>query len=140
MIPPDQFKQRVAAARVARLATVRPDGSPHLVPFAFAVEGGILYSATDSKPKRRPGATLTRFHNIGFEPRVSVLVDEWSEDWTRLWWVRVDGRAAALEPGSEQESHALSLLREKYEQYRTAPPAGPVLAITAEKWTGWSGA
>lgn len=134
----DELRGRVGAARVARLATVRPDGAPHLVPFCFALEGEVLYSAVDAKPKRRRGAPLARFRNIAAEPRVSVLVDDWSEDWARLWWVRVDGRAAALPAGSDEERRALGLLSDKYAQYRAAPPVGPVLAITGERWSGWS--
>src|SRR5579871_3873431 len=133
-----ELRRRVAAARVGRLATVRPDGSPHLVPFCFAVDGDVLYSAVDAKPKRRAAAPLARFVNVMREPRVSVLVDAWSEDWSQLWWVRVDGRARALEPGSDAERSALSLLEAKYEQYRASRPPGPVLAVTAERWVGWS--
>jgi PPOX class probable F420-dependent enzyme len=139
-LDPGELRVRLAAARVARLATVRPDGAPHLVPFCFALEGEVLYSAVDAKPKRRPGAPLARFRNVEAEPRVSVLVDHWSEDWGQLWWVRVDGRAAALAPGSDEERRALGLLTDKYPQYRAAPPAGPVLAITGERWSGWSAA
>lgn len=138
MVSEADLRRRVAAARVARLATIRRDGSPHLVPFCFAVDGDILYSAVDNKPKR--STELARFRNIAGEPRVSVLVDHWSEDWSQLWWVRVDGRAEAVASGSEAEQRALTLLGEKYEQYRAAPPAGPVLAITGERWSGWSGA
>ena len=138
MLEPTELRQRVAGARVGRLATVRPDGSPHLVPFCFAVDGDVLYSAVDAKPKRDPGAPLARFRHVAREPRVSVLVDQWSEDWTRLWWVRVDGRAAPLERGSDEERRALDLLAAKYAQYRRTPPAGPVLAIAAERWSGWS--
>ena len=138
MLDLTELHRRVAEARVGRLATVRPDGSPHVVPFCFAVDGDLLYSAADAKPKRDPRARLARFRHVERESRVSVIVDEWSEDWTHLWWVRVDGRAAALEPGSEEERRALDLLAAKYRQYRAAPPAGPVLAIAAERWSGWS--
>src|SRR5258708_18465121 len=124
-LDPAERHLRVGAARVGHLATVRPDGAPHLVPFCFALEGEVLYSAVDAKPKRRPGAPLARFRHVADEPRVSILVDEWSEDWAQLWWVRVDGRAAAVEPGSDEERRALGLLTEKYPQYRAVPPAGP---------------
>ncbi len=120
---------------MGRLATLRPDGSPHIVPFCFALEGDILYSAVDRKPKT--SAALTRLANVRRDPRVSVLVDEWSENWERLWWVRVDGRASLL-AGGEAAGRALRLLASKYEQYRAAPPPGPVLAIAAQRWTGWS--
>lgn len=132
------LRDRVAEARVGRLATVRPDGSPHVVPFCFAVDEDVLYTAVDAKPKRRAGGGLARFRNVAAEPRVSVLVDEWSEDWSRLWWVRVDGRANTVAAGSTEERRALELLAAKYEQYRVAPPPGPVLAIVAERWSGWS--
>jgi PPOX class probable F420-dependent enzyme len=131
----DELRVRLAAARVARLATIRPDGAPHLVPFCFVLEGDVLYSAVDSKPKRQ--RSLARFRHVEAEPRVSVLVDHWSEDWAQLWWVRVDGRAAEVAHESEEERRAVALLMQKYAQYRSAPPEGPVLAITGERWSSW---
>lgn len=131
------MRQRIARSRVATLATVRPDGTPHAVPFCFVLAGDQVFSAVDQKPKASP--RLARLENVRAHPRVTMLVDEWSEDWSRLWWVRIDGPAHVLEPGPEAD-RAMALLLEKYEQYREQPPAGPVLAITAERWTGWSGA
>ena len=129
------MRARVARARVARLATVSAAGAPHLVPFCFVLDGDVLYSAVDHKPKR--GGRLRRFENAAAEPRVSVLVDHYEEDWPRLWWVRLDGRARELAPGAEA-GRAVSLLAGKYAQYREAPPAGPVLRIDVERWVGWS--
>ena len=131
----EDMHQRVSAARVARLATVNADGAPHLVPFCFALAGDVLYSAVDAKPKRTQ--RLQRLQNAAREPRVSVLVDHYEEDWGRLWWVRLDGRARELAAGAEAE-RAAALLAEKYPQYREQPPAGPVLRIDVERWSGWS--
>ena len=132
---PTEIRERVATARVARLATLGPDGRPHLVPICFAVEGETLYSAVDEKPKRSP--RLQRLENIRRRPEVTVLVDHYEEDWTRLWWVRLDGLARVLEEGTERR-HALELLRAKYEQYRAEPPRGAVIVVRVERWTGWS--
>ncbi|MDP9296218.1 MAG: pyridoxamine 5'-phosphate oxidase family protein, partial [Actinomycetota bacterium] len=79
---------------------------------------------------------LQRLANIAAEPRVSVLVDSYDEEWSRLWWVRVDGRAAIMEPGVEHE-HALDLLAGKYEPYRNRRPSDEVLGITISRWAGW---
>lgn len=134
------LRERVAAARVGHLATLRPGGAPHLVPFCFVLDGDVLLTAVDAKPKRPPTTPLARLRNIAADDRVSVLVDAWSEDWSRLWWVRVDGRARTLDAGSAEESAALRLLRDKYAQYIESPPPGPVIAIQAERWSGWSAA
>lgn len=131
------MRERVAAARVGRLATVAAGGAPHLVPFCFVLEGDRLYSAVDRKPKS--GRRLRRLANVAAEPRVAVLVDHYEEDWSRLWWVRLDGRAALLEAGEPEARRALGLLEAKYEQYRREPPPGPVLAVALERWRGWSG-
>lgn len=128
------MRERVAAARVARLATVGSDGRPHLVPICFALEGDTLYSAVDEKPKRSRG--LKRLENIRAHAQVSVLVDHYEEDWTRLWWVRLDGAAGVVEEGPERE-RGLELLRAKYEQYRAEPPTGAVIAVRIERWRGW---
>jgi PPOX class probable F420-dependent enzyme len=132
---PSEIRERVATARVARLATLGPDGRPHLVPICFAVAGETLYSAVDEKPKR--SQRLQRLENIRRRPEVTVLVDHYEEDWTRLWWVRLDGLAHVLEEGTER-GHALELLLAKYEQYRAEPPRGAVIAVRVERWTGWS--
>jgi PPOX class probable F420-dependent enzyme len=130
-----EMRERVAAARVGRLATLRSDGRPHLVPICFALEGDTLYSAVDEKPKR--SKRLQRLENIRRRPDVTVLVDHYEEDWSRLWWVRLDGTARVLDGGKEREQ-ALVLLRTKYEQYRREPPTGAVIAVRVERWSGWS--
>jgi len=127
---------RLAAARVARLATAGSDGRPHLVPVTFAVDGDLIYTAVDHKPKTTPN--LRRLRNIRENPHVALLADHYSEDWDLLWWVRVDGRASILvdSDGIEQQ---LDMLAERYAQYKQARPAGPVIAIAAERWSGWAG-
>jgi PPOX class probable F420-dependent enzyme len=125
---------RLAAARVARLATVDPDGRPHLVPIVFALEGDTIYSAVDRKPKR--SRTLRRIENARARPDVTVLVDHYEEDWGRLWWIRLRGRARVLDTG-EERARALGLLGEKYPQYRAEPPDGPVLAIDVDEVRAW---
>ena len=126
------MRRRFAAGRVARLATLGADGAPRLVPICFVLEADLIHSVVDAKPKRTP--RLARLAAVAREPRVSVLVDEWSEDWSQLWWVRADGRARVAEPGPE----VLARLAAKYPQYRSAPPPGPALEITVERWSGWA--
>lgn len=126
---------RLTAARVARLATTDPDGRPHLVPIVFALEGDTLYSAVDHKPKR--SSKLQRIENARARPDVTILIDHYEEDWDRLWWIRIRGLARVLDDGEERD-RALGLLREKYLQYRTEPPDGPVLAVDVidiREWT-----
>jgi PPOX class probable F420-dependent enzyme len=131
---PERMRELVQAARVARLATLTPDGRLHLVPISFALGGDTLYSAVDEKPKR--SRRLKRLANIRGNPRVSVIVDHYEEDWSRLWWVRVDGKAEVLEEAAEVE-RALALLAAKYEQYRAEVPTGPAIAVRIETWRGW---
>jgi PPOX class probable F420-dependent enzyme len=126
---------RLTAARVARLATTDADGRPHLVPIVFAFAGDTLYSAVDRKPKR--SRKLRRIENARARPDVTILVDNYEEDWTRLWWIRVRGRARVLDGGDERE-RALMLLAEKYPQYRDEPPDGPVLAVDVTEVRRWS--
>jgi PPOX class probable F420-dependent enzyme len=120
---------------VARLATTDPDGRPHLVPIVFAVEGDTLYSAVDRKPKR--STTLRRIENARARPEVTILVDHYEDDWSRLWWARLRGRARVLDDGDERR-RALELLAEKYPQYRSEPPDGPVLAVDVTDVRTWS--
>jgi PPOX class probable F420-dependent enzyme len=126
---------RLTAARVARLATTDPDGRPHLVPIVFVVDGETLYSAVDHKPKR--SRTLRRIENARARPDVTVLVDHYEDDWRRLWWVRLRGRARVLDDGEERE-RALELLAEKYAPYQAQRPDGPVLAVDIIEIRDWS--
>jgi PPOX class probable F420-dependent enzyme len=120
---------------VARLATTDPDGRPHLVPIVFALEGDTLYSPVDRKPKR--SSKLRRIENARVRPDVTILVDHYEEDWGRLWWIRLRGRARVLEQGEERE-RALMLLSGKYPQYRSEPPNGPVLAVDVTEVREWA--
>jgi PPOX class probable F420-dependent enzyme len=129
------LRERVLAARVARLATIDPDGRPHLVPIVLVLDRETIYTAVDEKPKR--SRTLRRIENARARPDVTVLVDDYAEDWQRLWWVRLRGRARVLDGGEEAE-YALDLLAQKYEQYRDRPASTPVLAIDVTDWRGWS--
>jgi PPOX class probable F420-dependent enzyme len=128
-------RARVTSSPIGRLATVDPDGRPHLVPIVFALAGDTVYSAVDAKPKR--SRMLRRIENARRDPNVAVLVDHYDDDWARLWWVRLRGRARVLDGGAEAQ-RALALLAEKYDQYRDAPPGLPVLAIDIDEWRSWS--
>jgi PPOX class probable F420-dependent enzyme len=132
----EDARERFAAQRVARLATAGRDGQPHVVPITFAVDGDRIYTAVDHKPKTTPN--LRRLRNIAENPRVALLTDHYEDDWTKLWWVRVDGHASIVTADTAMRPH-LDLLAERYGQYRQARPAGPVIVIESERWTGWSG-
>jgi PPOX class probable F420-dependent enzyme len=127
------------AARVGRLATADPAGRPLVVPVCYAFDGRAIYSAIDAKPKRATGRGLRRIRNIEENPQVSLVVDQYDEDWTRLWYVIVEGRAALL-TGGDAFGCAVDLLREKYPQYRAMGldrAAGLVIAIAPERFVTW---
>jgi PPOX class probable F420-dependent enzyme len=126
----------VSSAPVGRLATVRRDGRPHVVPICFVVtDDDIVYSAVDDKPKRHHH--LQRLSNVTATGTASLLVDEYDDDWSRLWWVRLDGRARLVDNTAEAEQ-AIRSLSLKYPQYRDKPPPGPILAVDVQRWVGWS--
>ncbi len=141
MVIPDADREFLRRARVARLATASPTGEPHVVPVCFVLDGSTVYSAIDSKPKRVSPRTLRRAQNIANNPRAMLLVDHYEEDWSRLRYIMVSGRAAILESGPER-AHALDLLRDKYEQYRTMPDFGRslVIRLEIEHSASWHGA
>jgi PPOX class probable F420-dependent enzyme len=130
-----EARQRLAAARVARLATVSAEGQPHLVPVTFAVDGDSVYIAIDHKPKTT--TRLKRLANIAANPQVTLLADHYDDDWTQLWWSRADGHATVLSPGPDTAA-PVARLAARYPQYQDTPPTGPVIAITVTTWTGWS--
>jgi PPOX class probable F420-dependent enzyme len=128
---PTGAHRSLADARVARLATVGPDGFPHVVPICFALDGDTLYTAIDEKPKRT--RLLQRLRDIEAHPRVEVLIDSYDEDWSQLWWVKLRGTAWVVD-GDER---ALELLQEKYRQYRERPPDGPFIVVSVEQRLEW---
>lgn len=125
---------RFAEAPIARLATVAPDGRPHLVPVVFAVHDNVVYTAVDAKPKTTQ--RLRRLANIAANPQVSLLVDHYDQDWTRLWWVRADGMAEVHHEGPAMHD-GRDLLRAKYPQYQSVSLNGAVITVTVGRWSSW---
>jgi len=134
-LTPAQARERLAGARVARLATTSPDGQPHLVPVTFAVAGDVIYTAVDGKPKTT--RELRRLGNIGNHPAVAVLADHYEEDWAALWWARADGSAFVTADPAELAG-AVRLLAARYPQYGEVALPGPVIVIQVTAWTGWA--
>jgi len=145
----DRQRAFLAAARTATLATIASDGRPRLVPICFvgrtteASGETVLYSPIDEKPKASADPrALARLRDLVEEPRATILVDRWSEDWTELAWLRLDVLGALVEPGAsaeEDRSVAIAALRAKYPQYRDhALEEAPLLRFTVIRAVGWA--
>jgi PPOX class probable F420-dependent enzyme len=137
----EEALRRAAEARVGRVATVRPDGTPHVVPLTFAIVRTTrrtrLYWVVDDKPKR--SERLTRLENLAANAAAEVVVDAYDDDWSRLWWVRLRGTGRIVE-GSAERRTALDALGAKYATYRERRPSGPVVALDVDAVTSWSAA
>ena len=131
----DSQRRFLAQQRIAHLATADRRAVPHVVPICFAVSGTTLYITIDEKPKR--GTALKRLKNIAENPAVAVIVDRYDEDWTRLGWVMLRGRAEILREGQEHQD-AQDLLRSRYPQLAAMQIATyPVIAVRIERTTSW---
>ena len=127
----------VRDARVARLATVDQRGRPHIVPICFVYRDGAVYSVLDAKPKRVPTTELRRVRNLVANPNAQVLIDRYDEDWTRLAYVQLRGRAELLQPGP-QHAEALAALRAKYPQYASMSLGeAPMIKLTVDDAVSW---
>src|SRR5919205_3869414 len=125
------------AHRVGHLATADRRAVPHVVPVCFAVTEHALYVTIDEKPKGPSGRPLKRLRNIAENPAVALIVDRYEEDWARLGWVMVRGRAEILASGREHDE-AQALLRSRYQQLNAMWVAPlPVIAIRIERVTSW---
>lgn len=134
----DKEVRFVQAQRVARLGTADAQGSPHLVPVCYAFDGSSFYTPLDQKPKRVAGTSLRRVRNIQARHEASLLIDQYDDDWSKLGYVLVHGRAELLEPGQPQHTQALVLLRERYVQYlQMALETLPVIMITPDSVVSW---
>jgi PPOX class probable F420-dependent enzyme len=135
-LQPAEARERFVRSAVLRLATAGAGGQPHVVPCTFAVDDtGRIVIGIDNKPKS--SVNLRRLENITGNPRVSMLVDHYADDWARLWWVRADGVATIERAGAEMAGH-WDRLRGKYPQYEGQVLDGPVIVVTVESWSGWA--
>ncbi len=128
-------------SRVARLGTADAAGQPLVVPVCYVFDGHRCFSAIDAKPKRVPPRSLRRVRNIEANPRVSLLVDRYDEEWSRLAWVIVEGRADIVTVRAERAA-AVDLLKEKYAQYRAMgldPETVVIVRLTPGRLLFWRG-
>ena len=134
---PDQLAF-LQAQRAGRLATATSDGVPHVIPVCYACDGASLYIALDTKPKRVAPTRLRRIRNILENPRVALVIDRYSDDWSELAYLLIQGTAMLLRPDQAEHSGAVALLRQRYAQYLAMPiEQQPVIAIRPAKVVAW---
>jgi PPOX class probable F420-dependent enzyme len=127
----------IRSARVAHLATAGASGMPHVVPICFVFDGKNFYSPIDEKPKRTAPQKLKRLRNIAENPHISLVIDRYDENWSKLAYVLVFGQARVLLSGVKHRK-AVVLLRRKYPQYRSmAIDRRPLIAIRPKRLTSW---
>ena len=127
----------VRSARVAHLATADADGQPHVIPICFVYDGNNFYSPIDEKPKRATPIKLKRLRNITANPQIAIVIDRYDENWKKLAYVLISGKARITVRGTNHR-HAVELLRKKYPQYQTmAIDRRPMIVITPKRVTGW---
>jgi len=128
----------IRSARIAHFATADRSGQPHAVPICFVFDDKYFYSPIDEKPKRTAPAKLKRLRNIAENPQVSLVIDNYDENWSKLAYVLITGAARIMQRG-QKHRRAVTLLRRKYSQYRTmAIDRRPVIVIKPKRITGWS--
>ena|SRR5215469_15739122 len=134
------LRAKLEQAKVARLATLDEQRGPHIVPICFAYDGNVFYTAIDQKPKRVTPERLARMRNITANPQVALLIDEYKEDWTQLWYILIRGQAKVIPVrGGKERARAMRKLRAKYPQYseKVLPNDAPIIRITPERTTFW---
>ena len=129
----------IRSARLAHLATADQTGQPHVIPICFVFDGKYFYSPIDEKPKRAAPLKLKRLRNIKENPQVSLVIDHYDENWSKLGYLLVFGKARILSSGKKHQD-AIRLLRRKYWQYRRmALERRPMISITPTKIVVWGG-
>ena len=133
----DWERQFISEQRVARMATVDASSQPAVIPIVYAFDGAVFFTPLDAKPKRVAADQLQRVRNINANPSVAVIIDSYSEDWRRLAWVHVRGRARIITNGDEYTA-GITLLGAKYPQYEHMPLAGrPLILIEPTGIRSW---
>ena len=136
----DAIQAKLEEARVARLATLDAEYAPHIVPVCFAYDGKAFYSGVDLKPKRVAPDKLARVQHIKARSQVALLIDQYHEDWSRLWYILVRGKAELIPNSAHKErAEAIRQLKAKYPQYAAGmlPDDAPIIRITPERITSW---
>jgi PPOX class probable F420-dependent enzyme len=137
---PTKVRSRLKQARVARFATLDGRRRPHVVPVCFHYDGSSFYTALDKKPKRLAPEKLARVRHITTNPQVALLIDEYHEDWTRLWFVLLRGTARLISKSASRErARVIRQLRKKYPQYAAGmlPDDAPIIRITPQQIAFW---
>jgi PPOX class probable F420-dependent enzyme len=135
----DGTQQFIREHRVARLATADGDGLPSVIPICYVFDGAAIYSPIDEKPKSVDARRLKRVRNIEANPHVSLVIDDYSDDWSELVYVQVSGLADVMAPGDAEHARAVRLLREKYPQYLTmAIEERPIIKVTPARVKRWA--
>lgn len=139
MIIPPAVEEFIERARVARLATIDSEFRPHLVPVVFVFNGNHFFIPVDKKRKTAKPEKLKRIRNIQDNPNVTLLIDEYSEDWTKLAFVMIQGKAsiATKEEGNIQVRQAYKMLMIKYLQYQKVGLGERCIIITPMKVASW---
>jgi PPOX class probable F420-dependent enzyme len=134
----NRLREFISNHRVAHLATADRNSRPSVIPICYAFDGHFIYSPIDEKPKVVAACDLKRVRNIEVNPQVALIIDEYSEDWSKLAYVFIRGVAEIIEPTVGEHSLAIALLREKYPQYRSmAIDSRPVIKITPKRVKRW---
>jgi PPOX class probable F420-dependent enzyme len=131
---------KLKEARIARLATLDAQYGPHIVPVCFAYDGKVFYSAVDRKPKRVAPEKLARLQHITARPQVALLIDNYDEDWTRLWYILARGKAKLVPRSARKErARAINRLKKKYPQYAAGMLANdaPIIRIIPQRIICW---
>jgi PPOX class probable F420-dependent enzyme len=136
----EDTRRFLEAHRVGHVATISPDGSPHVLPVCYALDDTALYFVADAKPKRRPARVLQRLENVRTSGQAALVVDDYDDDWTRLAWVLVRGPASVVDDAAAHAA-ALARLRTRYPQYRGMalddPAAHPIVRIAPTRVRSW---
>lgn len=128
----------LASQRAGRLATADPSGAPHVIPVCYACDGARLYIALDAKPKRVDPTQLKRVRNILANPQVALVIDRYSDDWSQLAYLLVQGSASLIPPGGPAHAEAVARLRARYPQYLAMPiDEQPAIAIAPTRIVAW---
>lgn len=138
MLLSETQRRYVETARVGRLATADGEGRPHVIPICYSLVDDELYTPLDEKPQAVEATGLRRVQNIRQNPRVSVVVDHYTEQWDALGWVQLRGTAVIIEADAPPHAHAVRALREKYHQYTShALEQRPLIRVELNAARSW---
>ncbi|MCH7967161.1 MAG: pyridoxamine 5'-phosphate oxidase family protein [Thaumarchaeota archaeon] len=131
-------KTLIRKAKVARLATVDQKSNPYVIPVVFVFHKNSFFIPLDEKTKSVNPKKMKRVKNIEKNPNVCLLIDQYQNNWKKLFFLMIHGTATIIDDKKGKIlSEVHKLLISKYSQYKKTGIGNFCIKINPKRITHW---